>query len=48
MNKTIATFMEVLGMGSTNMIHWNGEALMLRWVRNSPAPLNCSLDFHAS
>lgn len=30
MNNAIATFMEVLGMGSTTMIHWNGEALTLR------------------
>jgi len=48
MNNAIATLMEVLDMGSTTMIHWNGEALMLRWARSSAAPLNSALDFHAS
>src|SRR5882762_1376282 len=29
MNNAIATFMEVLDMGSASMIHWNGEAVRL-------------------
>jgi hypothetical protein len=29
MNSAIAIFTEVLDMGSTTMIHWNGEAVRL-------------------
>jgi hypothetical protein len=29
MNNAIATFTEVLDMGSSTMIHWNGEAVRL-------------------
>jgi hypothetical protein len=29
MNNAIATFTEVLDMGSATMIHWNGEAVTL-------------------
>ena len=29
MNNAIATFTEVLDMGSTTMIHWNGKAVRL-------------------
>ena len=45
MNNAIATFTEVLDMGSATMIHWNGEAVTLTWVRNPPVPLNYALDF---
>jgi hypothetical protein len=38
MNNAIATFTEVLHMGSTTMIHC--EAVRLTWVRNPPTPLN--------
>jgi hypothetical protein len=38
MNNAIATFTEVLHMGSTTMIHC--EAVRLTWVLNPPTPLN--------